>query len=77
MMTKKPNAFIEQPYMTNTQLYEPQAPKRTRRQEFWQLFRKNKLAIMGLVLFVLFFFTALGGLVLTSGPTPFFEELGY
>ena len=59
--------------MTDTQLYEPLAPKRTRRQEFWMLFRKNKLAFMGLILFVLFFFTALGGLILTSGANPFFD----
>jgi len=59
--------------MTDTQLYEPLAPKRTRRQEFWMLFRKNKLALMGLILFVLFFFTALGGLILTSGANPFFD----
>jgi len=56
--------------MTAEQLYEPQTPKRTRRQEFWMLFRKNKLAMIGLILFVLFFFTALTGLVLTSGPNP-------
>ncbi len=56
-----------------TQLYEPLAPKRTRRQEFWMLFKKNKLAIMGLILFVLFFFTALTGLILTSGGNPFFD----
>ncbi len=55
------------------QLYEPLAPKRTRRQEFWMLFKKNKLAIMGLILFVLFFFTALTGLILTSGSNPFFN----
>ena len=59
--------------MMETQLYEPLAPKRTRRQEFWMLFRKNKLAMMGLILFVLFFFTALGGLILTSGASPFFD----
>jgi peptide/nickel transport system permease protein len=63
----------DSPEMTDTQLYEPLAPKRTRRQEFWMLFRKNKLAIMGLILFVLFFFTALGGLILTSGANPFFD----
>ena len=37
------------------------------------LFRKNKLATMGLILFVLFFFIALGGLILTSGANPFFD----
>jgi len=59
--------------MMETQLYEPLAPKRTRRQEFWMLFKKNRLAIMGLILFVLFFFTALTGLILTSGAKPFFN----
>ncbi len=59
--------------MMETQLYEPLAPKRTRRQEFWMLFKKNRLAIMGLILFVLFFFTALTGLILTSGSNPFFN----
>jgi len=37
------------------------------------LFKKNRLAIMGLILFVLFFFTALTGLILTSGAKPFFN----
>jgi peptide/nickel transport system permease protein len=59
--------------MTDTQLYEPLAPKRTRRQEFWMLFKKNKLAMVGLILFVLFFFTALTGLILTSGANPVFN----
>jgi len=48
-------------------------PKRTRWQEFWQLFRKNKLAIMGLVIFILFFFVALAGVFLTSGQDPVFD----
>jgi len=73
MMTKKLKNFIEQTHMTDAQLYEPPAPKRTRRQEFWLLFKKNRLAIMGLLLFVLFFFTALAGLILTSGPNPIFD----
>ena len=37
------------------------------------LFKKNRLAIMGLALFVLFFLTALTGLILTSGAQPFFN----
>ena len=69
-MPKEPNKPIQ---MMETQLYEPLAPKRTRRQEFWMLFKKNRLAIMGLILFVLFFFTALTGLILTSGANPFFN----
>jgi peptide/nickel transport system permease protein len=69
-MPKEPNKPIQ---MMETQLYEPLAPKRTRRQEFWLLFKKNKLAMMGLILFVLFFFTALTGLILTSGANPYFN----
>jgi peptide/nickel transport system permease protein len=59
--------------MTDTQLYEPLAPKRTRWQEFWMLFKKNRLAVVGLILFVLFFLTALTGLLLTSGSNPKFD----
>ena len=63
----------DSPEITVDQLYEPLTPKRSRRQEFWMLFKKNRLAIMGLVLFVLFFVTALTGLVLTSGANPAFN----
>jgi len=48
----------------------PTAPKRTRFQEFWLIFRDNRLAIAGMSIFILFFLTALMGLVLTSGNTP-------
>ncbi len=54
-------------------LEEPAAPKRTRLQEFWRLFKKNRLAILGLAIFVLFFCNALIGVVLTSGKDPFFD----
>ncbi len=54
-------------------LEEPAAPKRTRIQEFWRLFKKNRLAILGLVIFILFFCSALIGLVLTSGKNPVFD----
>ena len=54
-------------------LEEPAAPKRTRLQEFWRLFKKNRLAILGLAIFVLFFCNALIGLVLTSGKDPIFD----
>ena len=49
------------------------APKRTRWQEFWQTFRQNRLAIVGLVIFALFFLVALAGLFLTSGQDPVFD----
>ena len=54
-------------------LEEPTAPRRTRLQEFWRLFKRNRLAILGLAFFVLFFCTALAGLFLTSGQNPVFD----
>jgi peptide/nickel transport system permease protein len=55
------------------QLDEPLAPKRTRLQEFWRLFRRNRLAIVGLVFFIIFFCTAIVGLALTAGTDPVFD----
>ena len=55
------------------QLDEPLAPKRTRFEEFWRLFRQNRLAIAGLVFFILFFVVAIIGVVLTSGTDPFID----
>ena len=52
------------------QLDEPLAPKRTRLEEFWRLFKQNKLAIAGMVFFILFFFLAIAGFALTRGSTP-------
>jgi peptide/nickel transport system permease protein len=52
---------------------KPLAPRESRWREFWRLFRRNGLAFLGLVIFILFFCTALVGLVLTSGPKPFFD----
>jgi peptide/nickel transport system permease protein len=57
----------------NFVLEEPAAPKRTRLHEFWRLFKKNRMAILGLAIFVLFFFCALIGLVLTAGKEPVFD----
>lgn len=51
----------------------PLAPKRTRWQEFRRHFGKNKLAILGLFIFILFFFCAVTGLILTSGSKPLFD----
>ncbi len=56
-----------------TLIEKPLAPRKSRWQEFWRLFRKNKLAFLGLVIFVFFFLTAVTGLVLTSGSNPFFD----
>ncbi|MDQ1333794.1 MAG: Peptide transporter permease [Thermodesulfobacteriota bacterium] len=61
--------------MTHNQytLESPSAPRRTRLRELWQLFRENKLAILGLIIFVLFFMTAVSGVILTSGQRPVFD----
>jgi peptide/nickel transport system permease protein len=49
------------------------SPRQTRTQEFWQLLKRNRLAFVGLIIFALFFITALGGIVLTSSTEPFFD----
>ncbi|MFA9497107.1 MAG: ABC transporter permease [Deltaproteobacteria bacterium] len=54
-------------------LEEPLAPKQTRLEEFWLLFGQNRLAIMGLLIFILFFCCAIAGLFLTSGSKPIFD----
>jgi len=55
------------------QLDEPLAPKRSRFEEFWRLFKKNRLAILGLVFFIIFFCAAIIGLALTAGTDPVFN----
>jgi peptide/nickel transport system permease protein len=54
-------------------LDEPLAPRRTRLQEFWRLFKRNRLAIAGLAFFIIFFCTAIIGLALTAGTNPVFD----
>jgi peptide/nickel transport system permease protein len=61
------------PFDHTPPLDEAMAPKRTRLQEFWLLFKRNKPAILGLIIFILFFLTALIGLFLTSGHHPVFD----
>ena len=51
-------------------LDQPLAPKRSRFEEFWTLFKVNRMAFAGLLIFILFFLTALVGLLLTSGESP-------
>ena len=48
----------------------PLTPRKSRWEEFWLLFKQNKLAVAGMIIFVLFFITAIGGLMLTSGLDP-------
>ncbi len=52
---------------------EVAAPKRSRLQESWRLLKRNRLALIGLTIFVLFFCIALAGLILTSGTKPVFD----
>ena len=59
-----------EPYAQDFQLDEPLAPKRTRLEEFWRLFKQNRLAIAGLVFFIVFFVVAIIGLALTRGKDP-------
>ncbi len=54
-------------------LDRPTEPHRTRLEQFWRLFQKNRMAVIGLAIFVVFFLTALTGLVLTSGSDPLFD----
>jgi len=51
----------------------PLPPKRTRMQEFRRIFGQNRLAIIGLFIFILFFCCAVTGLFLTSGSRPLFD----
>jgi peptide/nickel transport system permease protein len=54
-------------------LQAPMGPKQTRWQRQWQLFRQNRMAIAGLLIFILFFTVALLGLFLTTGSNPVFD----
>jgi peptide/nickel transport system permease protein len=38
--------------------------------EAWRIFKKNRMALWGLVIFVLFFIVAVSGLLLTTGDNP-------
>jgi peptide/nickel transport system permease protein len=48
-------------------------PSRSPWQETWHLLRRNRMALSGLVIFVLFFAVALTGLGLTSGKEPLMD----
>ena len=45
-------------------------PQQTRLQEFWLQLHKNRLALIGLVIFALFFGIAVTGMLLTTGTSP-------
>ena len=60
--------------MTNDQdikdLHLGMAEEGSRFTEAWRIFKKNRLALWGLVIFVVFFLVAVSGLVLTMGDNP-------
>jgi peptide/nickel transport system permease protein len=58
---------------TSDYIEAPLAPKRTRMQEFTRMLGQNRLAALGFVIFLIFFFCAVAGLALTSGSKPLFD----
>lgn len=50
-----------------------EAPRKTLFQENWKLFKRNRLAMAGLVIFIVFFVVATLGVFLTSGRAPVFD----
>jgi peptide/nickel transport system permease protein len=50
-----------------------EAPRKTLFQESWSLFRKNRLAVAGMVIFIIFFIIAVTGVFLTTGTHPYLD----
>jgi len=53
-----------------TELHHGLAGEVSRFAEAWRIFRKNKLALWGLIIFTVFFIVAVSGLFLTTGDSP-------
>jgi len=53
-----------------TELRHGLAEEVSRFMQTWRIFRKNRLAIWGMIIFILFFLVAIAGLVLTTGDRP-------
>jgi len=68
-VTKGPS----KPHTGDLPMEGPPAQRQTRAKAFWQLLGQNRLAVAGLMIFVLFFCTALMGLFLTSGRAPLLD----
>jgi peptide/nickel transport system permease protein len=47
-----------------------EAPKRSMFYMFWRLFRKNRTAVAGMLIFFVFFVVAVAGVLLTTGSEP-------
>jgi peptide/nickel transport system permease protein len=65
--------MVEKKLNNDFYIESPLPPKRTRMQEFQRHFGQNRLAILGLFIFILFFCCAVTGLFLTSGSRPIFD----
>ena len=52
------------------ELNQGMAEEVSRFTEAWRIFRKNRMALWGLVIFILFFIVAVSGLILTTGESP-------
>ena len=63
-MNKVPQNVAEEAFL---------APRISRFQESWKLLKRNKLAFLGLAIFIIFFCIALAGVILTSGTDPIFD----
>ncbi|MCU0613796.1 MAG: ABC transporter permease [Desulfobacterales bacterium] len=50
-----------------------EAPKRTMFYMFWRLFKKNRTAVAGMLIFFVFFIVAVVGVVLTTGNQPILD----
>ena len=62
--------MIEDLSQTSSAPETPLLPRRSRWDEAWRLLKKNKLALTGFLIFVLFFLVAIAGMWLTSGTKP-------
>jgi peptide/nickel transport system permease protein len=62
--------MIENPSQVSPVPEAPLAPRRSRLEEAWRLLKKNKLALTGFLIFVVFFLLAIAGVWLTSGTKP-------
>jgi len=60
-------------YTLAEDLQAPMAPKKSKIRESWNMLRANRLAFMGLAIFLTFFIIAVLGLFLTSGTHPIFD----
>ncbi len=50
-----------------------EAPKRSMFYMFWRLFRKNRTAVAGMLIFFVFFVVAIAGVLLTTGSEPILD----